>query len=73
LHELFEHPEAVVERIQRYAGAVGRERVIAGAHCGFATFATLHTVDPETAGGSSKRSRKVRRSRHVDCGTNRKA
>ncbi|MGO8920783.1 MAG: cobalamin-independent methionine synthase II family protein [Stellaceae bacterium] len=29
-----EHPELVAERIQRFAGAVGRERVIAGTDCG---------------------------------------
>jgi 5-methyltetrahydropteroyltriglutamate--homocysteine methyltransferase len=31
-----EHPETVAERIQRYAGVVGRENVIAGTDCGFA-------------------------------------
>jgi len=30
-----EHPELVAERIVRYAGIVGKERVIAGADCGF--------------------------------------
>jgi 5-methyltetrahydropteroyltriglutamate--homocysteine methyltransferase len=44
-----EHPEVVAQRIERYAGAVGRERVIAGTDCGFASFATLHTVDPDIA------------------------
>jgi len=34
---LVEHPELVSERIQRFAGAVGRENVIAGADCGFAS------------------------------------
>jgi 5-methyltetrahydropteroyltriglutamate--homocysteine methyltransferase len=33
---LVEHPELVSERIQRFAGAVGRENVIASADCGFA-------------------------------------
>ena len=32
-----EHPELVAERIERFAGVVGRERVIAGTDCGFAT------------------------------------
>jgi 5-methyltetrahydropteroyltriglutamate--homocysteine methyltransferase len=32
-----EHPALVAQRISRYANAVGRERVIAGADCGFAT------------------------------------
>jgi 5-methyltetrahydropteroyltriglutamate--homocysteine methyltransferase len=34
---LVEHPELVSERIQRFARAVGRENVIAGADCGFAS------------------------------------
>jgi 5-methyltetrahydropteroyltriglutamate--homocysteine methyltransferase len=34
---LVEHPELVAERIVRYANAVGRENVIAGADCGFST------------------------------------
>lgn len=34
-----EHPELVAERIIRYAGVVGRENVIAGTDCGFATLA----------------------------------
>ncbi len=34
-----EHPELVCQRIVRYAHRVGRERVIAGTDCGFATFA----------------------------------
>jgi 5-methyltetrahydropteroyltriglutamate--homocysteine methyltransferase len=41
-----EHPELVAERILRYARLVGRENVIAGTDCGFATFADLVTVDP---------------------------
>jgi 5-methyltetrahydropteroyltriglutamate--homocysteine methyltransferase len=32
-----EHPELVAERIVRLAGIVGRERVIAGSDCGFAS------------------------------------
>ena len=34
-----EHPRLVAQRICRYADIVGRERVIAGTDCGFATFA----------------------------------
>jgi 5-methyltetrahydropteroyltriglutamate--homocysteine methyltransferase len=34
-----EHPRLVAQRVCRYAELVGRERVIAGADCGFATFA----------------------------------
>jgi 5-methyltetrahydropteroyltriglutamate--homocysteine methyltransferase len=33
---LVEHPELIAERIERYAGIVGREHVIAGNDCGFA-------------------------------------
>jgi 5-methyltetrahydropteroyltriglutamate--homocysteine methyltransferase len=44
-----EHPEVVAQRIEQYADLVGRERVIAGTDCGFASFATLHTVDPDIA------------------------
>lgn len=44
-----EHPELVAERIERYANLVGRERVIAGTDCGFATFAGFGAVDGEIA------------------------
>jgi 5-methyltetrahydropteroyltriglutamate--homocysteine methyltransferase len=40
-----EHPELVAERIERYAGIVGRENVIAGCDCGFGTFAGRVQVD----------------------------
>ena len=40
-----EHPELVAERIERYAGVVGRENVIAGVDCGFGTFAGRVQVD----------------------------
>jgi 5-methyltetrahydropteroyltriglutamate--homocysteine methyltransferase len=43
---LVEHPELVAERIVRYAGLVGKERVIAGSDCGFATFAGSKEVHP---------------------------
>jgi 5-methyltetrahydropteroyltriglutamate--homocysteine methyltransferase len=36
---LVEHPELVCDRILRFTDIVGRERVIAGADCGFGTFA----------------------------------
>jgi 5-methyltetrahydropteroyltriglutamate--homocysteine methyltransferase len=42
-----EHPDLVAERICRFAEVVGRERVIAGADCGFATVAGWATVDPD--------------------------
>jgi 5-methyltetrahydropteroyltriglutamate--homocysteine methyltransferase len=44
-----EHPELVAERIARFASVVGRERVIAGSDCGFATFAGFGKLDPEIA------------------------
>jgi 5-methyltetrahydropteroyltriglutamate--homocysteine methyltransferase len=34
-----EHPRLIAQRICHYADIIGRERVIAGADCGFATFA----------------------------------
>ena len=42
-----EHPDLVAERICRFAEVVGRDRVIAGADCGFATVAGWATVDPD--------------------------
>jgi 5-methyltetrahydropteroyltriglutamate--homocysteine methyltransferase len=41
---LVEHPELIAERLTRYASVVGRERVIAGADCGFASHPS---ADPE--------------------------
>jgi 5-methyltetrahydropteroyltriglutamate--homocysteine methyltransferase len=43
---LVEHPELVAQRIGRFAQVVGRERVIAGADCGFASFAGSNEVHP---------------------------
>jgi 5-methyltetrahydropteroyltriglutamate--homocysteine methyltransferase len=43
---LVEHPELVAERIVKYAKLIGRERVIAGSDCGFATFAGSKEVHP---------------------------
>jgi 5-methyltetrahydropteroyltriglutamate--homocysteine methyltransferase len=42
-----EHPLLVAERIERFAQIVGRERVIAGTDCGFATFAGFGKVDED--------------------------
>lgn len=42
-----EHPDLVAERLVRFAGVVGRERVIAGTDCGFATVADWNVVDPD--------------------------
>jgi hypothetical protein len=33
--DVVEHPELVAQRLQRFAGVVGRENLIAGADCGF--------------------------------------
>jgi 5-methyltetrahydropteroyltriglutamate--homocysteine methyltransferase len=43
---LVEHPELVAQRLLRFADIVGRERVIAGADCGFASFAGSNEVHP---------------------------
>lgn len=42
-----EHPELVAQRLVRYANLVGRENVIAGADCGFGTFAGTPMVHPD--------------------------
>jgi len=44
-----EHPDLVAQRLQQYTRLVGRERVIAGVDCGFATFAVDPVVDPDIA------------------------
>ncbi|MEX3010600.1 cobalamin-independent methionine synthase II family protein [Hoeflea sp. TYP-13] len=44
-----EHPELVAERIRRFTGIVGEDRVIAGSDCGFGTFAGFGAVDPDIA------------------------
>lgn len=44
-----EHPLLIAERIGRFVGIVGMERVIAGTDCGFATFAGYGAVDGEVA------------------------
>jgi 5-methyltetrahydropteroyltriglutamate--homocysteine methyltransferase len=44
-----EHPGVVAMRIGNLAGVVGRENVIAGTDCGFATFAGFSRVAPSIA------------------------
>ncbi len=44
-----EHPELVAQRLIRYAGVLGRERIIAGTDCGFGTFAGFGPVYPAFA------------------------
>jgi 5-methyltetrahydropteroyltriglutamate--homocysteine methyltransferase len=46
---LVEHPELVAQRIERFAALAGRENVIAGADCGFATFAGSTEIHPSIA------------------------
>lgn len=55
-----EHPELVAQRIQRYAQRVGRQNVLAGTDCGFATFANFITSIPASPGevqGDGRRCR----------------
>ena len=44
-----EHPDLVAQRIERFAGVVGRENVIASNDCGFATSAAGDEVHPDVA------------------------
>ena len=39
----------VAQRVERFAGIVGADRVVAGSDCGFGTFAGYGSVDPEIA------------------------
>lgn len=41
-----EHPQLVAERLLKFTGIVGRERVMAGSDCGFGTFAGFGAVHP---------------------------
>ncbi len=42
-----EHPELIAQRIERFAGIVGADRVIASTDCGFGTFAGYGKIDPQ--------------------------
>ena len=44
-----EHPELVADRIERFAGVAGRENVIAGTDCGFATARAGDEMHPDVA------------------------
>lgn len=44
---LVEHPALIADRLMRFANVVGRENLIAGADCGFASFATSFECHPE--------------------------
>ena len=41
-----EHPELIAQRLGRFAGIVGADRVIASTDCGFGTFAGYGKIDP---------------------------
>lgn len=41
-----EHPELIAQRIERFAGIVGADRVVASTDCGFGTFAGYGKLDP---------------------------
>lgn len=42
-----EHPELIAQRIERFAGIVGADRVVASTDCGFGTFAGYGKIDPD--------------------------
>ena len=44
-----EHPRLVAQRIERFAGVLGKERVIAGTDCGFSTFVGWSASDAKVA------------------------
>ena len=44
-----EHPQLIAQRLERFAGIIGKDRVIAGSDCGFGTFAGYGAVDPDIA------------------------
>jgi 5-methyltetrahydropteroyltriglutamate--homocysteine methyltransferase len=44
-----ETPELIAQRIERFAGFVGKDRVIASSDCGFGTFAGYGKIDPLVA------------------------
>jgi 5-methyltetrahydropteroyltriglutamate--homocysteine methyltransferase len=41
-----EHPETVAERLERYAGVVGKENLLAGTDCGFAQGRNMARTHP---------------------------
>jgi len=44
-----ETPELIAQRIERFAGFVGKDRVVASSDCGFGTFAGYGKIDPSVA------------------------
>ena len=65
---LVEHRELVAERLMKFANFAGRENVIAGTDCGFATFAGADEIEPsivwakleEMVGGAEIASKRLR-------------
>lgn len=41
-----EHPELIAQRLARFAGIVGADRIIGSTDCGFGTFAGYGKIDP---------------------------
>ncbi len=65
---LVEHPSLVAQRIVRFAQAVGRENVIAGTDCGFATFAGADEIHASIVWAKFEALVKGRRSPARHCG-----
>lgn len=42
-----EHPELVAQRLERWAGAVGPDRLMAGVDCGFSIHVGMRGIDPD--------------------------
>ena len=42
-----EHPELIRQRLERFVGFMGKDRVVASTDCGFGTFANYGKIDPE--------------------------
>lgn len=60
-----EHPELIAQRIERFAGIVGADRVIASTDCGFGTFAGYGKIDPAV---TWKKLRALREGADIACG-----
>ncbi|MBO0731586.1 MAG: hypothetical protein J2P57_20170, partial [Acidimicrobiaceae bacterium] len=44
-----EHPEVVAQRLERWAGVVGPDRLMAGVDCGFSIHVGMRGIDPDVA------------------------
>jgi 5-methyltetrahydropteroyltriglutamate--homocysteine methyltransferase len=44
-----EHPELIAERLERWAGVVGPDRLMAGVDCGFSIHVGMCGIDPDVA------------------------